>query len=878
MSSLFSSDIYQIADTVNELQKQFMPDINDKTRTVGIMGYLNDIESTQIQNAIITASEMANEMWPSRAKFEKNVIAHAIIHNIVDINAIPARMEIQFGIEEKELDRVMDNDILILDKDSPFYVGNMEYHLPYDLVISRNVILNNEKVYTARYKIDRKNVLASDITNPYLPAPFIQLYQLERYVMIECMIMQSEYTVISSRLLSNSPIENKTLEFDFDYQLATFEIKVTENGKSTYLTPVFEGIGIEQELEDFCYYIYEDINTIRVRFDSLSYMPSLNAQIDVELKTTQGAAGNFEYKTSFFNAMSSEKYGYANINLFVIPRTDSQRGRDRKSVEELQRLLPKEALSRGSIANMSDLINYFQMLDSDYARMLFQKKVDNQFERTYYSFLVLKDDYNNIVPTNTLNVLVSKEKGFDTHDNRKRTLKTGCAIAYSKKQKYGTMLARDKVDEFLAEDPDNHFVYTTPFTVVVTDDPLYVSYYLTIMNYPALLEFSYINELCPIQFICTSIVWQRRYSEDPDTYKMDFSLMQNANADYGLVETDENGEMVETSMKVVVIFYNTGQYDDVNKPYRYAFAEMVSYDSKNVFSFDYHLELKTDDKINDDAKMKIFDTYVPGTVQKDYGYFSDAVKVKIYVLTKLANGANFGRHDLDSIVPEGLEEYTVTNMYDVVNGVNMYINFSDIVRSTVVSEEVENRYDVEKCFLIDSVPLIKRSYADNEANIQSFVYMLNDRKAYIDRGVFLLENNFNVDFKLFNTYGPSRIYSLDRAGNEIVDRTNLTLHFEIKTVKASDSYTKDYILRDIKQMIEDLNDMSNLHIPNLITAITNKYHPYSIEYIEFIGFNNYGPGEQHLYKNEYDDVTIVPEFICCNTNDDMSVDIDIRVV
>ena len=69
MSSVFSTDIYDIANTVNELQKQYMPDINEKTRSIGIMGYLNDIESTQIQNAVITASEMAKEMWPSRAKF-----------------------------------------------------------------------------------------------------------------------------------------------------------------------------------------------------------------------------------------------------------------------------------------------------------------------------------------------------------------------------------------------------------------------------------------------------------------------------------------------------------------------------------------------------------------------------------------------------------------------------------------------------------------------------------------------------------------------------------------------------------------------------------------------------------------------------------------
>lgn len=881
MSSIFSTDIYGIAETVNELQKQYIP-VDDKTRSVGLMGYLNDIESTQIQNAVITASEMANEMWPSRAKFEKNVISHAIIQNIVDINAVPARMEIYIGIEEMQLENLLSNDQFIIDRDSAFYIGDLEYHLPYDLLITRNLVLNNEKVFTARYKVDRDNPLVPDLTNPYLQAPFIQIYQTQRYVMIRCMIMQVEHSSVTERLLTTSPIENKTLDFEFENQLASFEVKVTENGQTTYLTPIFEGIGIYDDVKDFCYYIYEDISDIRVRFDSLSYMPSLNAEIEVLITTTHGEEGNFEYDQSFFSSISSEKYGYNNISLFMLPASDSERGRDRKSVEELQRLLPKEALSRGSIANMQDLINYFKMLDNDYARMSFQKKVDNQFERTYYSYLVLKDQYNNVVPTNTLDLMVARDTDFDTHDNRKRSLKTGCAIKYSRDMEYAEIINRDQVDEYLAEDPNNHFVYTTPFTVVVTDDPLYVSYYLTIMNYPALTDFTYINELCPVQFICTSVNWKRQYSIDPDLYKIDFSLLQNITADAGVVLVDEEGKVTENNLKVVAVFYNSGTYDDASKPYRYIYCDMQSFDITEEFSFNFHAEIRTDDKINDDAKIKVFDMYVPGTTAQDYGYLSDIVKVRIYILARLketdGSEVEYGRYDLDDIIPEGLEGFTVTNMYEIVNGLNMYINFSDIVRSTVTDRNIPHEYEVENCFLIDSVPLIKRSYGDNEANIQAFIEMLIDRKSYIDRGVYLLENNFLVDFKLFNTYGPSRIYSLDEFGKEIVDRINLTLNFEIKIVKASDSYTKDYIMRDIKEMIEDLNDMTNLHIPNLITAITNKYYPYSIEYIEFLGFNDYGPGEQHLYRNEYDDVTVVPEFICCSTKDDMTPDINIRVV
>jgi hypothetical protein len=124
------------------------------------------------------------------------------------------------------------------------------------------------------------------------------------------------------------------------------------------------------------------------------------------------------------------------------------------------------------------------------------------------------------------------------------------------------------------------------------------------------------------------------------------------------------------------------------------------------------------------------------------------------------------------------------------------------------------------------------------------------------------------------------MYSLDRAGGRLLNRIHLSLHFEVKLLKTSDNNTVSYIIQDIKQMIEDLNTLDRLHIPNLITTLTNTYRN-SIEYIEFLGFNdlddpNYGPGVQHLYRHEKEDITAVPEFLTINVKD-MVPDINIRL-
>ena len=69
---------------------------------------------------------------------------------------------------------------------------------------------------------------------------------------------------------------------------------------------MFEGIGIANNIVDYCYYTYTDANTIRVRFDSSSYSPSVNAKVEVLLKTTHGTEGNFTYTKNEFISISSK--------------------------------------------------------------------------------------------------------------------------------------------------------------------------------------------------------------------------------------------------------------------------------------------------------------------------------------------------------------------------------------------------------------------------------------------------------------------------------------------------------------------------------------------------------------------------------------------
>ena len=133
-----------------------------------------------------------------------------------------------------------------------------------------------------------------------------------------------------------------------------------------------------------------------------------------------------------------------------------------------------------------------------------------------------------------------------------------------------------------------------------------------------------------------------------------------------------------------------------------------------------------------------------------------------------------------------------------------------------------------------------------------------------------------MDFKFFNTYGPSKFFTWDN-GVDVVDRVNITLFFKLKLKPNYDSNIVEDIRKDIKDYVEDINNIDSLHIPNLITYITNSYKD-SIEYFEFVSINGKDPSYQHIYAMDPPDGIMVPEFININTLPNELPDINIELV
>ena len=70
----------------------------------------------------------------------------------------------------------------------------------------------------------------------------------------------------------------------------------------------------------------------------------------------------------------------------------------------------------------------------------------------------------------------------------------------------------------------------------------------------------------------------------------------------------------------------------------------------------------------------------------EYGFFNPTSEMKIYMycgIPDIEGNYSTGSTDASSIIP-GLKNWTLTNIYDVVNGVTFFHNYSEIMGSRVV--------------------------------------------------------------------------------------------------------------------------------------------------------------------------------------------------
>jgi hypothetical protein len=107
----------------------------------------------------------------------------------------------------------------------------------------------------------------------------------------------------------------------------------------------------------------------------------------------------------------------------------SNGGKDKKSVSDLRKIIPREASSRGSIINTTDLNNFFNSINDSECKIFFKKKRDNPFERMYYAYILLRKDAN-VYPTNTINLKLMQSDFIGHSANNNLSINPGTIFYY----------------------------------------------------------------------------------------------------------------------------------------------------------------------------------------------------------------------------------------------------------------------------------------------------------------------------------------------------------------------------------------------------------------------------------------------------------------
>ena len=729
--SAFSTDIYEVASFVNDIKKNYIENVNEDTLYLSTFGFMGAAFQEEITNAVRVTAENANEPFPTKAKYDTNVYCHAINCDIIDLEAVPASFQCRLGFLETELLKTMSDNTFIIDRHSSFFVENIEFHLEYDVILRRTVIStggNEEVIYTAQYDFSHENKL-SKLSSPYIDPPIIAKFSGDTYVWVTCTLRQYTINKIYKKIITNNPIDNKTIEFEFDNQLANFTIHATENGKIINLTPTYDG----KPISDTYYAYYEYLNStdidksiIRVKFDRSSYEPPINSEVLIETFTTLGFDGNFSYNKDYtLSTITSEDYNYKNIPVLLWPISDSIGGQNRKSIKELRQIVPKEAIARGSITSMSDLEGYFNRIDTDFIKTKFYKRIDNQTTRSFSSYLLMKKD-NVVIPTNTI-PMITKDINYTQSYNGRYVVKPGQIIFYRNSSQRATFITREEweywkiVDDYILkinskqlqlsdvpedyiddveesiETNDYHFYYGTPFTMIINTEPhIYLSYYLMIMDKKYPIEYNFVNNNSVLQFIASYLNWSRKYTETINgdyVYHANLKLTQNIAADMGVIKfsepqsEDEEPEIIENNLMVILVIYNEN-----HEPLGYIHGNLTNY-IDNIYTANYQFDIHTDDLINEDNAIRLLNIYEPGgdingnPLQRNI-FVNYESEMEVFVLCKFVdeygNLTNYGLgSEIGNIVP-GLEQYSLLNSY-TLNAVQFFTNYTNIISSSLTS-------------------------------------------------------------------------------------------------------------------------------------------------------------------------------------------------
>lgn len=203
-----------------------------------------------------------------------------------------------------------------------------------------------------------------------------------------------------------------------------------------------------------------------------------------------------------------------------------------------------------------------------------------------------------------------------------------------------------------------------------------------------------------------------------------------------------------------------------------------------------------------------------------------------------------------------VRRHTLTNVYSNKDTTKLaFLERFDFIRATMLEHDVildeNNKAHVNDPYrlTIKEIPMVRASWAKKSNNLTQLLTLLKTNNEFINETFDLLENNYTIDMKFYNTYGKSRFYRIGIGDPAIstaeqqdtLERVNIKLKFGIKISTLSDSTMfKERFVAFVREYIEDLNattrDGDSINMMDMVTQISNNFD--EIERLEYYGIDD----------------------------------------
>ena len=349
-------------------------------------------------------------------------------------------------------------------------------------------------------------------------------------------------------------------------------------------------------------------------------------------------------------------------------------------------------------------------------------------------------------------------------------------------------------------------------------------------------------------------------------------------------------------IRIVGMFNNNGSVAD-----EYYIPFIFEDYNSSVDSYTFSAYIKTDDKITEKDWMFISDgIYDSRTGNVDDGVTIDPEKIVLNIgifvryddenlpLTADENGDYANRYRNLAYVTG----YTLANVYE--NPKTDYIKFLELyrfIRSTSkVQRSANMRLNADSIYALKTentyteireIPLVRAEWARNVGSIYDLFRMLKANHDWIETAYNLLDNNFTINMKLYNTYGRSRYLNIGNnygtSGEAMdnmtpLDSVSLKFKFGVKLKPLVDE--RDFSARFItfvRTYIENFNNVENygmnIYMSDLYTKLNQKFKD-EVVFLEYYGINDFDAQTAQVIESwSYEDINAlgynkyIPEFI-----------------